>query len=151
MSRERWIILGSIAGLLLVGAEVAFRRWVSPKSCVQIINQADGVMEDLVVSYRDTRLALGRLGVGQSINVWLTAGPRGPLSLEFRQKGNALRGFQIPEFDPLRDRQDAFKLVLVVKTNEVQRFMEDDDSAKDKEELVDRLRRWIGTEIMPVK
>jgi hypothetical protein len=149
MSRRRWILLGSIATLLLVGAEVAFRQWESPKACVQIVNEADGPMEDLIVSYADTRISLGRLGAGEKTSVYLTAGPRGPLQLDYRQNRNGLGGFQVPDFDPLQNRKDAFKLVVVVRTNEVQRYMDDDASAQNQVDLIDQIKRWIGTEPMP--
>jgi hypothetical protein len=147
MSRRRWIILVSMAAVLLVGAEVALRQWAAPKACVQIINQGPGVMEGLVVGYADTKFTLGRLGVDQSTQVWLTAGPKGPLRLDFRQKGNALSGFEVPDFDPYQNSRDSFKLVLIVKTNEIQRFMDDDDSRKNLETLGDRIKRWIHAEI----
>ena len=137
----------SLTAILLVGAEVAVRQWVSPKACVQIINQGDWVMDGLVVSFADSKVVVGRLGVGQSAQVWLTAGPKGLLRLDFRQKGNALNGFQVPDFDPEANTRDGFKLVLIVKTNEVQRFMDDDDARKDLETLGGRIKRWINSEI----
>src|SRR5437870_4827839 len=100
MSQRRWIILLATAAILLVGAEVVVRQWVAPKACVQVINQGEGAMDDLAVSYGDTRVTAGRLGTGQSTHIWLTAGPKGLLRLDFRQKGNALGGFQVPDFDP---------------------------------------------------
>src|SRR5205807_1910724 len=115
------------------------RQWVAPKACVQITNQGDGAIEDLIVSYAGSRVAVGRLPVGQSAQVWLSAGPKGPLRLDFKQKGNALTGFQVPEFDPTQNRRDGFKLVLVIKRNEVERFM-DDDPLADRETLEDRIR-----------
>jgi hypothetical protein len=96
MSRRRWIILGSIGAILLVGAEVAVRQWESPKACVRIVNQADGAMEDMVVSFRDTRLTLGRLAAGESISIWLTAGPRGLLRLDYRRSNDSWRTLTPP-------------------------------------------------------
>src|SRR5206468_6321148 len=118
------------------------------KACVQIVNQGQGKMDDLIVSYADTQVTLGRLGVGQSAHIWLTAGPKGPLRLDFRQEANALSGFQIPDFDPHQNSRDGFKLVLIVKSNEIQRFM-DDDARNDGETLGDRIKRWIHSEIDP--
>ena len=149
MSRRHWIILASLA-VVLLGVEVAVRHWVAPKACVQITNQGDGAIEDLVVSYAGSQLAVGRLPVGQSAQVWLSGGPKGLLRLDFKQKGNALTGFQVPEFDPAQIRRDGFKLVLVVKRNEVERFM-DDDPLADRETLEDRVRRWMRSEMGPVR
>jgi hypothetical protein len=147
MSRRRWIILLSVAGLLL-GAEVAIRQWMSPKSCVQIINQGDGAMEDVIVTYAGSQVRVGRLPAGQSTHVWLSAGPKGLLRLDFKQKGNALMGFQVPDYDPVQNRRDGFKLVLLVKSNEIQRFMDDEPMA-DRETLEDRVRRWLRAEMVP--
>jgi hypothetical protein len=149
MSRHRWIILVSLA-VLLLGAEVGVRRWVVPKSCVQITNQGEGAIEDLIVSYAGSQVAVGRLPTGQSTQVWLSAGPKGPLRLDFKQKGNAIRGFEVPEFDPAQNRRDGFKLVLVVRSNEVERFM-DDDPLADRETLEDRIRRWMRSEMEPIR
>ena len=75
----------------------------------------------------------------------MTAGPKGNLRLDFRQKSNALQGFQIPEFDPSQNLQDSFKLVLVVKTNEIQRFVEDDEFRKKTESLGERVKQWLSS------
>jgi hypothetical protein len=151
MSRRRWIIVLSVLAVLLVGAEVTLRNWQSPKACIQIINDGDGAMEDLVIDYANTKIPVGRLGMKQSTHVWITAGPKGPLRLDFRQKGNALRGFQVPEFDPTQNIEDFFKLVLVVKTNEIQRFVEDDEFRKKTESLGERVKNWLSSEIEPEK
>ncbi len=89
-------------------------------------------MEDLVVVYADTRMPVGRILKGESAHVWMTAGPLGPLRLEYRQKGNALQGFQIADYDPGQNIKDGFKLVLVVGTNQIQRSVEDDQTRKDR-------------------
>jgi len=125
---------------------VSLRQWTSPKACVQIVNQGDAVMEDLVVTYGETKITGGRVLVGQSVHVWLSAGPKGPLRLDFRQPGNAASSFQIPDFDPIQILQDGFKLVLLIKTNEVQRFVDDDETQKTGS-LGDRVREWIKSEL----
>jgi hypothetical protein len=149
MSQRRWIIILSLLAVLLVGAEVTLRQWQSPKACIQIINEGDGVMEDLVLHYSETKIPVGRLGTKQSTHVWVTAGPKGPLLLEFRQKGTALKGFQIPEFDPQQNLQDYFKLVVVVKNTEIQRFVEDDEFRQKSESLADRVKHWLSAEPAP--
>ena len=149
MSRRRWIILVSLA-VLLLGAEVGVRQWTAPKVCVQITNKGEGAIEDLVVSYAGSQVAAGRLPVGRSTQVWVSAGPKGLLRLDFKQKGNALKGFQIPDIDLAQVRRDGFKLVLVVKSNEIERFM-DDDPLADRETLEDRVRRWIRAEPEPAR
>ena len=149
MSQRRWIIALSLLAILLVAAEVTLRKWQSPKACIQIINEGDGVMEDLVLNYADTQIPVGRLGMRQSTHVWVTAGPKGPLRLDFRQKGNALKGFQIPEFDPQQNLEDFFKLVVIVKTNEIQRFVEDDESRQNPKSLRERVKEWLSSDLEP--
>jgi hypothetical protein len=149
MPRRRWIIALAIFAALLVAAEVAVRRWESPKACVQITNEGDGVMEDVAVVYDESRIPLGRIVKGQTVQVRLTAGPMGTLLLEYRQKGNAIQGFQIPDFDPGRLVQDAHRQVLVVGTNQVQRYVDDDEALKEGESLGQTIRRWLEPEAMP--
>jgi hypothetical protein len=151
MTRRRLIILASIVVVLLAAVEVTLRQWVNQKACVQIINESGEVMDDLIVSYADSKLTAGRLPVGQSTHVWLTIGPKGTLRIDFRQKGNGLGGFQVPDFDPALNLRDGFKLMLVVKNNEIQRFLEDDGSFRAEEELLHRIRRWITDEPEPAK
>jgi hypothetical protein len=149
MPRRRWIVALAVLAALLVAAEVTIRRWESPKACVQIINDCDGILEDLVVVYAETRMPVGRILKNQSAHTWLTAGPLGTLRLEYRQKGNAIQGFQIPDFDPGRLIQDSSKLVLVVGTNQIQRYVEEDDTRRDKESLGEMIRRWLRSELDP--
>jgi hypothetical protein len=149
MPRRRWLIVLAIFAALLVAAEVAVRRWESPKACVQITNDGDGIMEDVVVVYADSRMPLGPIAKSQSAHVRLTAGPMGPLRLEYRQKGNAIQGFQLADFDPVRLVQDGNKQVLVVGTNQIQRYVEDDEQLKDKESLGESIRRWLKSETSP--
>jgi hypothetical protein len=151
MSRRRWIIVLSLLAVLLVGAEVTLRRWQSLKACIQIINDGDGALEDLVLDYNNTKIPVGRLGMKQSTHVWVTAGPKGPLNLNFRQKGNALKGIQIPEYDPAQNLQDYFKFVVVVKNTEIQRFVEDDEFRPKSESLADRVKHWLSSEFGPAQ
>jgi hypothetical protein len=151
MPRRRWIIALSLFVVLLVGAEITLRRWQSSKACVQVINKGDGTMEDVVIEYNGTKVSVGRIPLDASTYVWLTAGPKGLLKLDFRQRGNALRGLQVVDYDPAQNLKDAFKLVMVVKTNEIERFVEDDEFQKNKENLLDRFKQWISSEFEPGK
>ena len=63
-----------LALVLAVGSELTFGRLRTPKGCVLIVNQSDAAMDDLIVSYGGTDVAVKRLGQGESINVWFTAG-----------------------------------------------------------------------------
>ena len=151
MPRRRWIIALAILISSLVALEVFVRRWERPKATLQIINQGGGIMEDLVVSYADTRMAVGTLLKGQSVHLSLTAGPLGPLRLEYRQKSNALQGLEIPDYDPAQNIRDGFKQVIVVGINQLQRYAEEDDTQKDRKTLGETIMEWFQSDLEPVK
>jgi hypothetical protein len=151
MLRRRWIIALAILIGLLVAVEVFVRRWERPKATLQIINQGGGMMEDLVVSYADTRMPVGTLLKGQSVHLFLTAGPMGPLRLDFRQKSNALQGLEVPDYDPAQNLQDGYKQVLVVGVNQLQRYAEEDDTHKDQKSLGQTIMEWFRSELEPLK
>ena len=94
-------------------------------------------MDDLILSYGETKVRVGGLGAGRSTNVWFTAAGKGTLSLEFNQKGNPMKGFQVQDFDPAENLTNGFKLVLVVKNNRVERFMDDDQSTTPLKSLME--------------
>jgi hypothetical protein len=146
MLRRRRILALTVLIALLVAAEVVVRRWERPKACLQIINEADGVIEDLVVSYADTRLPVGRLLKGHSAHVWLTARPMGPLRLDYRQKGNAIQGFQIADFDPARLVEDSYKQVLTIGPNQINRYVDEDETRK-KESWGRAIWDWLQSQI----
>jgi len=143
MSRRKWTILVSLVILLTVGAELVVRLWSTTKGCVQVINEVDGPMEDLVVRYAGTKVDLGWLGAGQSTKVWFTAAGRGILTLEFKQKDNPLKGFQVQDFDPAENSRTGSKLVLVIKSNRVERFRDEDETSINLQNLSERIREWL--------
>jgi len=151
MSHRRWIIALSAFVVLLAGTELTLRRWAGLKACVQVINEGDAAVDGLVIEYDGAKVPVGRLAVRQSTQVWLTASRKGPLRLDFRQNGNALKGFEVPVFDPTQNLQDFKRLVLIVKPNEIHRFVEDLDADKDIEPLKDRVKRWMSSEFEPAQ
>ncbi len=149
MTRRKWIILGVLIVLLTIGAELLVRPWNSSKGCVQVDNQGDAAMDDLVLSYGETKVSVGRLGAGQSTNVWFTAGGKDTLSLEFNQKGNPMKGFQVREFDPAENLANGLKLVLVVKNDRVERSMEDDQSTTPLKSLMESVSGFFELDSRP--
>lgn len=147
MPRRRSIIALVLFAALLVAAEITIRRWESPKACVQVVNEGDELMEDVVVIYADTRMPVGPIASKHSAQIRLSAGPIGPLRLEYRQKGNAIQGYQIADFDPAGLVQDAKKKVLIVGANQLQQSVDDDGSLKSDESLGQMLRRWFEAEL----
>ncbi len=89
-----------LALVLAVGSELAVGRLRTPKGCVQIVNQSDAPMDDLVASYDGTDVAVKRLGKGESINIWFTAGEPGVLSLDYRTKGKPPQRLQCSGLRP---------------------------------------------------
>ena len=143
MSQRKWFVLVASVILLTVGAELAARRWQFAKGSIQIVNEGEGPLEDLVVSYSETRVTLGRLEAGQSTKAWFTPAKRGVLSLDFKQMNNALKGFQIQEFDPVENARNGSMLVLVIKSNRVEAFVADDENTASVRSMTDRIRDWL--------
>ncbi len=151
MNRQKWMIIAAVLVLLAGAAEMTVRSWKAPKGCVQIVNQGDAALEDLVLSYAGTKVRLGHVGTGRSIQAWFTAGILGPLKLEFKQKGNPLTGFQVADYDPGSNIRDGLKLVLCVKKDQVERSVDDDDTTKARETLIERLKDWLAPELKEVR
>jgi hypothetical protein len=114
-----------------------------------VVNQGNAPMDDLVVSYGESEVSVGRLKAGQSTTVWLTTAGKGTLSLEFNQLGNPMKGFQVQDFDPDENLSNRMKLSLIVKNNLVERSMEDDDSTTPLQSLKDSVRSWFEYDVVP--
>ena len=84
---------------------------------------------------------------GGKSKVWFSGAGEGPLNLEFTQKGNPLKGFNVDDFDPIEHRRDGTRLVLVVKSDQVERYVEEDDSVKSPPRMLDRLMDWINDQL----
>ena len=151
MTRRNWIILGVLIVLLTIGAELLVRPWNSSKGCVQVDNQGDAAMEDLILSYGETKVRVGGLRVGGSTNVWFTVAGKDTLNLEFNQKGNPMKGFQVQDFDPAENLANGFKIVLVVKNNRVERFMEDDQSTTPLKSLMESITGMFEPDSRPTR
>jgi hypothetical protein len=148
MTRRKWIILGGMLLLVLtVGAELVIRPWNSSKACVQIVNQGDSAIDDLVAVYGESKITVGRLGSGETTNVWFSAAEKGFISLEFSQNGNPIKGIQMPEFDPIDNIRNGFKLVLVLKKDQVERFMDDDPTRTPFKTLMDNVMGWFESDV----
>ena len=151
MTRRNWIILGVLIVLLTIGAELLVRPWNSSKGCVQVDNQGDAAMEDLILSYGETKVRVGGLGVGGSTNVWFTVAGKDTLSLEFNQKGNPMKGFQVQDFDPADNLANGLKLVLIVKNDRIERSMDDDQSTTPLKSLVESITGMFEPDSRPTR
>ena len=147
MSRRWVIILCVLIVTLAAGLEWALRYWGSQTTSALVVNEGTESMYEVFASYADTRISLGTIAPGEKSKVWFSAAGRRALKLEFTQKGNPLSGFKVDDFDPMEHRRDGSRLVLVVKNNQVERYIEEDDSVKSPPRLLDRLMDWIRDEI----
>jgi hypothetical protein len=143
MTSHKWKILAAIVILLTIGAEFIVRPLTSSRGCVQVVNQGDARIDDLVMTYGETKVRVGSVRPGQSTNVWFTAAGKGTLKLDFDQKGNPLKGFQVPDFDPAANLGDGFKLVLIMKNDRIERFMDDDESTTPLKRLKESITGWF--------
>jgi hypothetical protein len=151
MTRRNWIILAVLFVLLTIGAEFLVRPWNSSRGCVQVDNQGEAAMDDLILSYGETKVRVGELGPGRSTNVWFTVAGKDTLSLEFNQKGNPMRGFQVQDFDPADNLANGLKLVLVVKNDRIDRSMDDDQSTTPLKSLVESITELFEPDSRPAR
>lgn len=147
MSRRTVVILGVSVVALALGLEWAFRFGSAGTGCAQVINEGLTPMEGLIANYGGSKVIAGTLAPGEKIKVWFSNAGKGPLSLEFTQSGNPLKGFKVDDFDPIELRHDGSRLVLVVKTGQVMRFVEEEESMKSPPRMLDRLIEWLRDEL----
>ena len=148
MSRRKAIILGVLIVILAVGSRAGVaipgaRRRAAPGR--QRGERADGRPGRQLRGYAASAWA-GSPRAKRARSGSARAG-EGPLKLEFTQKGNPLTGFKVDDFDPTEHRRDGSRLVLVVKSNQVERYVEEDDSMKSPPRMLDRLMDWIRDEL----
>lgn len=143
--RVRILLVASI--VLFLGIEVAIRGLRDPKTCLEIINKGDSPIVDLIVSIEGSRVAVGTVPAGGRTHAWISGSRKGTLTLAFTQKGNPVSGFLVDDFDPRQMQHDGLKMVLEIRPNEVQKYMEDDDSPTGTGGLGGRIRDWISAEL----
>ena len=145
MSRRAKVILISLI-VLVLGIELVLRLSNNARSEVEIANFGQTMLEELVVSFGGTRVAVGKVAPGESAHVWLSGPAKGSLSLAFTQVGNPMSGFMIPEFDPQSMHGDGLKMVIQIKPNEVMKYMEDEGTSTPLGRLRDRITDWLSSE-----
>ncbi len=148
MSRRARIILISVI-VLSLGIEGAVWLSHNSRSSVEITNSGGTMIEDLVVSFGGSKVAVGKVAPGESAHVWLSGKAVGTLTLAFTQAGNPMSGFLIQEFDPRSMHRDGLKLVIQIKPNEVVKFMDDEVTSTPLGRLRDRIGDWISAECSP--
>lgn len=139
--RNRRLAIGTVV-VLLAGLEVAYRFWWSPMACVSIVNQAGEPIEDLQLECDGQVARVPRIAVGESANVYVTGRGMPTLKVTYRLKGSTLPGFQVSGFHPAALRKEGFKLVIIIRQDEWERYQEDADPSLIGS-LAGHARRWL--------
>jgi hypothetical protein len=150
MSRRACIALVSMT-ILILGLEIAVRFSQSARTGIEIINAGDSLLQNLVITFEGSHVVVGDVAAGQSAHVWLSGIAKGTLTLSFTQAGNPMSGFQIADFDPRSIRRDGLKQVVQIKSNEVVKYMDDEESSTPLARLRDRIRDWVSAELDPFR
>ncbi len=145
------MILIAAVALLAVGIEVGVRLSQASRGTVEIVNGGNTTLHNLVVAFGGSRIVIGDLNAGESTHVEIEAGSKNLVTLEFTQDQNPLTGITIDDIETDRMQQEGLNLVLVIKPNEVARYMADGDESEPS--LLERLRQrigdWIMAELLP--
>jgi hypothetical protein len=141
--RTRNILIVLAIVTALVATEVTLNLWKGAEACVQVENLGDQPIENLVLTCGKSRAAVPSVAPGASVNLYLAGNSPSTLLISFRQKGNAMTGFQVQKFNPAELAREEFKLVLRVRTNEIERFQDDFVPVSPLGNLVHNLKNWF--------
>ena len=140
--RRNLIVAGTLV-LSAIAVEVALNLLRPPLARVQVVNEGETAIEDLRVAYGRKEAGIARLGPGESVHLSFDGWRRLDLMLKFRQRGNALTGFTVGDFDPAALSRDGAKLVVIVKPNAFERAQEEDEVASPRGRVFDVMGRWL--------
>jgi hypothetical protein len=143
MTRPKRALL-VVAGvvLALAAAELGFQWLKAPVGCVKVNNAGNEPIEDLVLTAGGNTVRVGRVPAGESVRVFLSGRSRQRLQVNYRQKGNAMTGFVIEDFNPAAYQRERFMLVLTIRPNEYERYMDDGDPSL-LARLSTRVEEWL--------
>ncbi|WP_145952256.1 hypothetical protein [Paludisphaera borealis] len=128
MTRRKWMLLIGAVALLAVGFEVVVWMNHGSRAAVEVVNDGDTTLENLVVGFGETKIALGDVGAGDSARVWLDGDRKGAVTLAFTQNRNPLTGFFLDDVDLRQLSEENLKLVIHVLPNQVMRNIEDGEA-----------------------
>jgi hypothetical protein len=143
LSRNKAVIIGVLILAVAIGLEWAFRFGAAATGCALVENDGVYPIEGLAATYAGTKASLGTLAPGGKTKFWFSGAGRGVLSFEFTQRENPMKGFKVDDFDPAELRSDGSRLVLVVKKNQIERYVEEEETIKTPPRLLERLANWI--------
>jgi hypothetical protein len=140
MSRRRWIIV-SLATVLLVRAEVTLRQWEAPKACPRS-SIGRWVMDDPVVDYADTKVI--RTTRGGPVDTSGCPRARRGRSADFDRTA----ALAVPDPRFYCESQDALSWCW---SSRPMRSAVRGDNEFRKETLGDLIKRWMNSELEPIK
>jgi hypothetical protein len=134
MTRSRRAWIGAIV-LALVGVEFGVRVLGGSRATVEVVNKGSAPIDGLRVACDGSEWTSGRIGVGQSARLRVTARGPSPLRLTFRQPHSMISTVEIEEFDPGDLQGEGLRLVIGIGDGETYRYCEDNPG------LINRIRR----------
>ena len=143
LSRNKAVMVGVLIIAVAIGLEWAFRFGAAATGCALVENDGAYPLEGLTANYAGTKVSLGTLAPGARTKVWFSGAGRGVLSFEFTQRENPMKGFKVDDFDPTELRRDGSRLVLVVKKDQIERYVEEEDAIKSPPRMLERLTNWV--------
>lgn len=128
--------------LVLVTVEVALRAVRDPIACVEVVNQGGEPIENLRLTWDQNAATVATIEDQGATKLFLGGRGQTLLTVEFQQKDNPLTHFEIPAFDPAALEREGFKLVLVIRRNEFERYR-DDGEPSWLSRLATRAQTWL--------
>jgi hypothetical protein len=141
--RGRAILVFLGVALMLAAIEIGYTLWRGSLACVQVENLGTEPIQSLVLTCGSSSASTQILPPGGSVRLFLAGNVRGTLSIAFHQKGNAMTGFQVPGFDAPSMTSDGFKLMLRVRSNEIERYQDDLEPTTPLGALVHDVKAWF--------
>jgi len=126
--QKRWLAILLIVPAL-IALEVGVRLIRRPRVGIVLMNEAGSTATNVLASYGLVKMPIGDVSPGGATIVRLENGPDEDVTLGFEQLGNPTPGIVVGGAELEQARRDGTRMVLVVKPNEVVRYMEEDPDA----------------------
>jgi hypothetical protein len=121
--------------LALIAVEVGVRILGGSRATVEVVNKGSAPIEDLRVVCDGSEVAPGRIEVGQTARLLVTARGPSPLRMTFQQPHCMISAIEVEEFDPGYLQGQGQRLVIGIGDGETYRYCEDNPG------LINRVRR----------
>jgi hypothetical protein len=127
--RKRGILILLATVVLLAGTEVVLNLVRGSQALVQVENQGIDPIENLVLVCGDSRATAYRVEPGETARLYITGRDAQTLQLTFQQRGNPLTNYQLPGFNANLMNREGFKLRILIRPKEIERFQDDAEPA----------------------